>query len=281
MTKEFIQVKRDKNVYVCGYSNFEKYKVAEYNSVHIDVPLRDQKRLERFIVQEGVYYNSIVNVISPMIRTSKEDFKTIMEKYYDLFKTVAEHGYKIVPCMYKNIDLPPYMKKFNDVLYKTDLNGNRTFPKNIAFLIDSVAAPATLMAGVRINIATEIFNHTIEQIEKLNNIVDDGKDEIVYKKAAEMLEPVDVFHKNSLQLTKNCMRLEYDFENECTLVHTQYTYEPLRIPKINLIKNSDWNILIVKFNYAKDNNIEWTITTRKIKANYMVKTSTFTRKKLR
>lgn len=281
MKREIINIKKDKNVYVCGFSNFEKYQVAEYNNIHINIPGRDTRRLENFIIQEGTYYNSILEVISPIIRTSKDDFKIVMEKYYDLLKTVSIHGFKIVPCMYNQIELPDYMKKFESLLYGKDDNGDRIFPKRLAFLIDSAAGPGNIISGVRVNIITEIFKHTLEQIKKLENVVDDGKDEIVYKKAAEMLEPIDVYYRNSIQLTKDCMKIEYDFENECTKIYTQYTYDPIIIPKINLVKNSHWNLLLIKFNYDKNNKREWSVSTRKIGADYMVKASTYSRKKMR
>lgn len=277
---EYSSVKRAKNIYISGHSNFEKYQVAEYNNISVNIPDRDARRLERFIIQEGVYFNSIINSISPTIRTGKNLFSEIKNKYFDLYKKIAETGIKISPYVYSKSTLPKEFKKFEKIIYG-DSNGNNKLTIRMALLLDSVAAPATLLSGVRINIAVEILNHTLEQIKKLDTVQDDSNSEIVYKKAAEMLEQVDPSYRNTIQLTKKCFNMKYDSENNCTLIYTQYTHDPIIVPKINLIKNSDWTLLIIKFNYTKDNKVEWFVSTRKIKADYMVKVSTYTRKKLR
>ena len=280
MKKEYSEFTQNKKVYVCGYSNFEKYTVSEYNSIPVDVSIKDSHVLRKYIIEEGMYYNSIVKTISPMIRTSKEDFSIIMSKYKNLLLKVAETGFKLTPCMYKKIDLPDYMKVYEDIIYGKNKDGSRIFPIRLAFLIDSVSAPAKILSGTRINIANEIFRYTIEQIEKMN-IVSDDSDEIVYKRAAEMLEIIEPIYKNSLQFTKNSISMSYDFENECTKIYIGYISDPIIVKNINLIKNSNWNILILKFNYDKNNNLNWYISTKKLKSDYMVKTSTYTRKKLR
>lgn len=264
-----------KNIYIDYSSNFEKYKVDEFHNIECIIDPMDKSRSEYYIKQEGAYYNSIVSGLSPFIRNSPDKLKIIKEKYIDLYSAIASTGFKLSQCMYKKIDLPNNLLQYEDIIYGTE-NKKRQITPDIAFIMDVAASPSNIISYVRENISKEILIHIVSQIEKISisSMGEDG--EIVYQKPMEILEPVDPYYRNTLQLTKNCMRISYNNLYNCSVIRSQYFVKPLIVENINLVENKNWNILTLKYNYCNNNKL-WSITTKKTNGDYILRTSTIKR----
>lgn len=262
-----------KNLYVGQYSNFEKYKVDEYNNKDIIVNPTDKQRLEYFIKQEGSYYNSLVTGFSPLIRNSKPQIKLIKEKYLQLYLTVARIGFKLTPCMYNDIKLPKELEHFSDIIYGK-IGDKRILTPDITLIIDVVTAPANIIPDTKEYMAKEVLLNVIEQIKIFETTVSGDTGEIFYKKPAEMLEPVDIYYRNTLQLSKDSINIYYSKKHNCSVIQSQYTTQPIVIENINLIENHNWNILFLKYYYNEDNTRNWVFSTRKVSSSYILRVST-------
>ncbi|AXH72750.1 MAG: hypothetical protein [Caudoviricetes sp.] len=263
-----------KNVYIDHSSNFEKYKIDEFYNIECIINPSDIVRTEYYIKQEGAYYNSLVVGFSPFIRTSDKLLRQIKDNYLQLYLDLASTGFKISPCMYKQIELPEKIKKYNNIIYGTD-NKKREITPQLAYILDIVAAPANIISYMRENIAKEILFNIIDQLNKISinySTVDDG--EIVYQKPLEILEPVDPYYRNTLQLTRSCLTISYNEKYNCSVIKSQYFINPVIVENINLVENKNWNILLIKYNYVDKNKI-WSITTKKTKnTDYILRVST-------
>lgn len=261
-----------KNVYIDYASNFEKYKIDEFHGLETFIYPIDKNRIEYYIKQEGSYYNSLVTGIAPFIRNAPNTLKLIKEKYFELYCTLSEIGFKLSPCMYKKIKLPNELTIYEELIYGTEFKKRQITPE-IAYIMDIVSSSANIISYMRKNIAKEILFNTVDQIEKLNVKSMDEDGEIVYQKPMEILEPIDPHYRNTLQITKDNLKITYDKKNNCSIIRSAYFTKPVVVINTDLVECKNWNILVIKFTYGQGNNKIWTISTKKVSSDYLIRVS--------
>lgn len=235
--------------YASKYGNDEKYKVDEFKDVTIDLSYQDQLTMKKFIKQEGLFYNNVINTLSPYIRTTRNDVFETLRHYKDLILKIAENRNNM------------------KVIKLAD------FTERQLRIIGISIAEGSVIPEMKKRMLNEIIDYTISVIGQLDKTAID--DEIVYSKPIQMLHVVDLSTKNSIQIDKKLLKLYY--KNNQTEIKIPYITNPIYVP-INLLKNKFWNTLVVKYNINKDGEY-WTISTFKIKNQFILNQSSLTKRR--
>ena len=235
--------------YASKYGNDEKYKVDEFKDVTIDLLYQDQLTMKKFIKQEGLFYNNVINTLSPYIRTTRNDVFETLRHYKDLILKIAENRNNM------------------KVIKLAD------FTERQLRIIGISIAEGSVIPEMKKRMLNEIIDYTISVIGQLDKTAID--DEIVYSKPIQMLHVVDLSTKNSIQIDKKLLKLYY--KNNQTEIKIPYITNPIYVP-INLLKNKFWNTLVVKYNINKDGEY-WTISTFKIKNQFILNQSSLTKRR--
>lgn len=236
--------------YSTYYGNDEKYRVNEFKDISIEISPLDKMRFKQFIKEEGKYYNSIIDVVAPYMRTSKEWLLSILEGRRDVFEKISDGSLS-----------------FDSV----------KMSERESFVFRSAKSSANIIPAMKRNIISEMISHYIRIINDMTTNTGTSGD-IVYSKPIELLHHIDLNNKNSIQIQKNLLKMEND-GNGNTKIWLPYSSSFITVPNTDLIKNKNWNILFIKFNYDRKNNERWYISTRKTNSKYILKQSTVTSKK--
>lgn len=238
-----------KNFYASQYGNDEKYRVDEFKDVRINLSYNDQLTMKKFIKQEGLFYNNVINTLSPYIRTTRNDVYDTLSEYKDLILKIALDKRNM-----KEIRLNEYTERQLRIIGISLSEGN-------------------IIPEMKKRMLNEIIDYTLSVIKQMDKT--SVKDEIYYSKPIHLLHPVDLSTKNSIQINKNSLNFYY--YNTQTKVMIPYIENEICIPE-NLVKNKFWNNFMVKFN--KDRNGEfWSISTFKIKEQFILKQSAITKRR--
>lgn len=235
--------------YVSKYGNDEKYRVDEFKDVQISLNYKDQEQIKRFIKQEGLFYNNILSILSPYIRTARNDVLETLIDNKDLILKIAENKNNM-----KVIKLSEFSERQLRIIGISIAEGN-------------------IIPSMKRRMLNDIIDYTIDVINQLDKTSID--EEIIYSKPIQLLHPIDLYTKNSIQINKESLILEY--KNNHTEIKIPYIKSSISVP-INLIKNKFWNNLIIKYNINRDGEY-WTISTFKIKNNFILNQSSITKRR--
>jgi hypothetical protein len=160
------------------------------------------------------------------------------------------------------------------LLLNKDNNGNRLLTEQKAAILDIAASKSNILPQTRQNIAQAIIEHYQEQASRLQttgNRDEDGN--YGYRVAPEMLEVVSHKNKRHLQIPKSVLQIKWDEENNQTLIAMPYAANPIKIPNINLIEKSDWNMLILHQESVESVNpmTPWVVDVKKTTQPYLLK----------
>ena len=238
-----------KKFYASNFGNDEKYRVDEFKDIRVNISYNDQLTIKKFIKQEGLFYNNVINTLSPYIRTTRNDVLDTLSKHKDLILRIAKNKNNM-----KEIKLDEYTERQLRIIGISLSEGN-------------------IIPEMKKRILNEIIDYTISIISQIDKT--SVNDEIHYSKPIQMLHPVDLSIKNSLQINKNSLELYYNNNN--TEVTIPYIKTPIIVPE-NLVKNKFWNDFLIKYNIDK-NGEYWSISTFKIKEQFILNQSAITKRR--
>lgn len=240
------------NFYTTKYGNEEKYKVSEFKDIPITLTSRDSSILKKTIKEEGLFFNNVLNVLAPYMKTSRNDVRDTFLSNRDLILDIAKDKNNM-----KRIKLSDY----------TDIQLR---------IIGISICIGGILPTMKRAMLSEIINYNLDIIEQMDKT--NTEDEIYYAKPIQLLHPVNLSYKNSLQISKNLLKLTYNKDINQTEVFIPYTKTSICVSG-NLVKNKFWNMFLIKFNYNKENKEYWTISTFKIKEEFILKQSSITKKR--
>lgn len=226
-------------------------KYNKTNRVYIDLDKSKQNAVKYYIQHELDFYNKINNVFSTYFKKSPKSFNQLFKKL-KLVGDVVEHKISVKEEI-KNPD------KLADV--KDDL----TFlsPETLD-LLEDLRLDTPISPRMKRNMAVEMFKYYASQAGVINN---DGS----LKYPARLLESQDIVKKRHIQLHRKTLIVEYDKDNEQTLIRIPYLKDRLVLD--GNFKNMKWNILVVrqKPNVPVTQETSWCLDFKNAEQDYMLK----------
>lgn len=219
----------------------------------VALTLGDAQRLARAIAEEIRYYNGLIAGLNGPQRTMPDTFKTLTGRLEQAFGAVAASGRAVSSCRAEH--LPGELAAYRDLLFEND---RPRLDTKTRMLLDVAAAPAVLPPETRRAMAVEMLKAFREQSAALTSTL--HRNDQVYRRAFEMLVPIDTRVKRHLQMPRAALRVD---ESDAALVlRVPGVAEPLRLPPAPLT----WNIAVLR-----PDATGWNLELRRESAPYLVR----------
>jgi hypothetical protein len=247
----------------------KRYKRQRY-SCEVQLSKVDENRLKIFQSNELKYYNTLVSLLQNKARVYPASLTSLTQEQIKLFAALAFSGDSLV-ALKKGGDPSPRVAPFKDLW---TVNISKAFIKSdMELLFDAAGTKVVLDPNTREAMASELLEFFIEQAHAFSSSVNSDKIEMAFKIAPQTLNTVELTQKRHNQLPKKSLNWVWDHQNECSLVKTPYTTQPLKITGINLNEDVDWDLLIIhqQPGVLLQWNTPWLVEFQKSSMRYQIK----------
>jgi hypothetical protein len=180
----------------------------------------DQLRLKQFAQHELVFYNTIIEAMESRTRAFS--------------KQVAEATDAQIQIMC-------------DSMITKQLPASGALPDWMQFVTQQILKPKlAVLPECKHMMTRSLMQFFREQAVILKDPINNDKLEISYKVAPQNLSKLDSTTKRHLQIPRSCVRVQWDPAQEVSLIHTQLTTMPLKVPNVNLNENEGWHLMVVR-----------------------------------
>ena len=218
----------------------------------------DAARARRFIAEEIIYYNALVDGLSGPLRTMSATIQAMTGRLETLFGEVAATGVDVRTL--KEDDLPSGLASLRDVIFR---DGKLNIDIRTLLILDVARQPSAISGHVRRGMAIEMLRAARDQAAVLSNTL--NRDDQVYKFAVEALSPIDPRSKRHLQLPRAALKT-VDHGGK-TAIAVPYLATPLHIPTPPI----QWNYLVLRDDEATGRTGQWTMELSKETGHYGLK----------
>ena len=226
-------------------------------SFEIELPASTKNRLKSIMQNDLLYYNHIIDNLTPIMRREPEFLLQINENLEKLWGEIAFTGIVL-----KNVhtltetQLPKSLIPFSKTLFGVDKNNNRTFTEKLEIFCSIPALPIQVSNVTKRGMALEILKYFKEQAK----LVSKGNKDQEFKTSFSLLEKQDILRKRHIQLLKSEIKGEWDEEKgESTLILPYIG--TLKIPNWNITEFKNWDIAVINQSGQYPGPLSpWTIT---------------------
>ena len=219
----------------------KKRKRQKY-SCEIQLSKIDENRLKVFQINELKYYNTLVALLQNKARVYPSSLTSLTQDQIKFFAALAFSGDSLL-ALKKGAKPHPRVAPFKD-LWTVDVSKSY-IKSDMEMLFDAAGTKIALDPNAKEAMALELLEFFIEQAHAFSSAVYSDRIDMAFKIAPQMLNTVDLNQKRHNQLPKKSLSWVWDSKNECSLVKTPYTVEPLKIQGINLNEELEWDLLLI------------------------------------
>lgn len=238
-----------------------KRKIYQRN-FEVELSQEQDSNLNYFIRQELAYYNAIVELLTPRLRTFPKDFLSIKDKEMALWEVCAE--FAVDPnnmAKYPNVETwPNHLKPYFELLF--DAKGLRISTSHLN-IFEVASTPARIHSSVRKNIAVEILKHMLKQAD---SIASTQKTDAM-KIPMQLLNIHTIETKRHLQIPGKLVKMTYDENIDSTNISIPYSKFPIIIPGADL-SESRCSLLVIRATHP-DTKI-WNVELKDNESRYML-----------
>jgi hypothetical protein len=273
MKHDFTKTMR--NVFINDEGRQPRSKARENWSVEVKVQPEDKLRFQTFMRQELAYYNNLLEVFNPRVRTFPESISSLTEQWRSIFAQVAMAGVHLTPLLNAKEDaaLPENLEVYRKYILGYDHLGERFLTERIASIMDAAASRGNIHSMVRRNMAIEILNYYREQADLFNENTNGSRTDDVFKRNPHSLEELDIQKKRHLQIPRNICRVVYDDVSDKSAILHPYSKNPLVVANHNLSEDKSWNLLVLHQEPGQipNANTPWILDVKTVSHLYLIK----------
>lgn len=244
----------------------------QYN---INVSDNDKKNLKAFFFQEYSLFVSLNNTLMSKLRRDPEILTLFENKErLDLFSTLVQYKInKINP-------LSEQLTKFKNIIEEKTITGKNIIDENVKILFESASSKGEIFSQVRYNMAYSLMRFYCDQA---SIAIQPAPEDQLHKLPYQFIETPDDNQKRHVQLSRKNIKIEWNAENNQTLLYTPYTRDVITIPNENLTRNRHWNYLIIHQRPGKYPlpTTPWQIDIRGTSEKYLINYLEMTNPKIR
>ena len=222
-------------------SENKKFKRQRY-SCELEISKIDQNRLKIFQSNELKYYNNLVDLLQNKARVYPNSLTTLTQDQIKLFAALAFSGDSLIE-LKKGKEPSDRVAPFKSLW--TDPQNKAYIKSDMELLFDAAGKKIILDPNTKEAMASELLVFFIDQAHAFSSAISSEKIELAFKISPQTLNTVELIQKRHNQLPKKSLNWIWDSKNECSLVKTPYTVDPLKIQGINLNEDVDWDILLI------------------------------------
>lgn len=255
-------------------NNFTDRKRKTYQRhFEVEVNKETDQSLNYFIRQELAYYNSIIELLTPRLRTFPGDLLSMKDKELKLWEVCSEFAIdpNILLKYPDAIDWPSHLQPYFGLLY--DIKGVR-ISKTHLNIIQIASSSARILPVVRKNIAIELLQHMIKQAD----IIHSTQKTDTMKTPLQLLNIHTIDTKRHVQIPSNLVKIKYSEDIDSSDIEIPYSKIPIVIPGADLT-DSKFSLLILRSSHTIPN--VWNVEIKDNEHKYLIGLSDYNDKKKR
>lgn len=243
--------------------NFTDRKKKNYQrNFEVELPKEIDSSLSYFVNQELAYFNSIIELLTPRLRTFPTELLSMKDKELKLWDICSE--FAVDPntlLQYKNVvDWPEHLKPYFGLLYSPE--GVRISTPHLN-IIQIASSKARIHPTVRKNIASEALRHMIKQADAFLSAQKTDS----FKAPLQLLTTHTLDTKRHLQIPGNLTSVGYNEEDDTSNITIPYSKHPIAIQGVDISENK-FTLLILRHLTNKDKT--WNVELKDIESKYLL-----------
>jgi hypothetical protein len=245
-------------------NNAPRHRVVHQKNFEIDLDPNLASDLGFFIQQELLYYNSLVENLTPRLRAYPKDLMSIKDREKSLWDACAEHAINPQKLIDNPLETwPKHLVYMHKILYDT-ANQIKVTPSLIN-ICAVAAAPARLHANVRKAMASEVLKYMIGQSDILLAAMKTD----TMRAPMQMLQTHNIDSKRHLQIPKSLVKISYDPETNASSISNPYCRKPFVIPGLDL-REIVYRMLIIRAPHPSANTQRWQVDFKEAQTGYLL-----------
>ncbi len=265
-------------------------KMRSFNK-YVEVDGHQAKMINRFIKNETMLFNHMVEHLNSRLRGTPEFFLELTDRNTELFTKLAFCNFDVKTIEDKkraDTLLPKILHPYADILFGIHGKKEVGLSDKLAVFYSILAKPIPLMPTVRERMASELIHFCINQagVSSMATYGDDydaGNDKAynaandkpsAYSFKIENLEQASLLQKRHVQLHKDDIKVLWNAPLEQTEITIPYCKKPLILENLDLMEfYPDWDIMIVHQDPqdVMTTHSHWEIELRTTKQQYLYK----------
>jgi len=218
----------------------------------VQVTPQQSNVLNRYIISENRYFNNLIELLQPRLKSTPQFFAELSEKQIELFARLAFYSFDVRSLDGKkseDTELPDRLEPYRDILFGIHGDKELGISDRLSVFYDLLGMKVDLWPWTREYMAYELLDFCITQSKSMktarSTFHDDG-DIDYYAVSPEVLQGADLMQKRHLQLLKKDVEVKWDEENDRTLIKIPYLQNPIKLEALDLENHyKHWNFLII------------------------------------
>lgn len=207
----------------------KKKRLPSRRTFEIEITKDATNHLGYFIKQELGYYNSLIENLTPRLRTFPGDFMAMKDKEKKLWEACAEHAIDPTKMLMHSLEKwSDHLKHLHPLMFDQD-GAQRISPAHINIL-KMAAAPARVHGSVRRSMAAEILKYMIGQSEMLQASLKTDS----LKAPLQLLVIQSLDTKRHLQIPASLVKITNDDAENLSRISIPYSREPVVVRDYDL-----------------------------------------------
>jgi hypothetical protein len=238
--------------------------------------------LDSFVKQELLYYNSLVEQLSPIVRTFPDKILGMKDREKVLWRLCAEHTINPAQLILFPIEKwdENHRKLVGNIIY--DQTGGLKIDKFHLTLCGIAGSSGKIHPMTRLAMANAILEHVTSHAEAFSSVQHDtvkrADDADLMKAPIQLLVGQDLTTKRHLQIDRKLVKVTYDKDKDQTLIETPYNRRPLVIKEMD-VTDLSFNMLVIKSSHPNQEK-KWFVDFKDATSKYLLNLSDpFERKK--
>ena len=199
-------------------------------------------RLDLLVSEESKFFNKLVTAIGSYCRAFPTDLVNLEESTIRLFGELSFH--MISADQFLKLDeLPKAFKQYSDILQGETVMGRRLLSGSTLALLNMANQPGYVDRLIRKRIAESVLRYHIHQAKKLTHC---------NPESFRVFSHFNLQSPNSAHLSRGSVKIEWDDNQNTSLIHSRYFTNPIRVQDVDLTKLNKWDMIRLS---AKDFNL--------------------------
>ncbi len=247
----------------------KKFKRQKY-SCEIEISKVDENRLKIFQFNELQYYNNLINILQNRARIYSNSLTSLTQEQIKLFAALAFSGESLIE-LKKGKEPSPRTAQFKELW--TVPNSKSYIKSDLEMVFEAAGKNIVLDPNAKEAMASELLQFFIDQAHAFASAISSEKFNMAFKFAPQTLNPMELTQKRHNQLPKKSLSWIWDSQNECTVVKTPYTIDPLKIYGVNLNEDVEWDLLLIhqQPGVLVNWNTPWLAEFQRSSSKYLIK----------
>lgn len=236
----------------------KKKRLPSRRTFEIEITKDTNQHLSYFVKQELGYYNSLIESLTPRLRTFPGDFISMKDKEKRLWEACAEHAVDPAKMLAHPLDKwPDHLRHLHSSMF--DQDGAQKISAAHIHILKMAAAPARVHGSVRKSMAVEILKYMIGQSEVLQA----GLKSESLKAPLQLLVTHSLDTKRHLQIPASLVKIYYDETENLSRISIPYSKDAVVVRDYDLTE-IPFKSLVVRAPHPSTSDSAWTVDFKEV-----------------